>query len=123
MTSQKIIHDPVHSSIRLAGVNQRLLESGELQRLGHIKQLGLANLVFPGANHTRLEHSLGTCHIADRLSRELELPEDERVRLTAASILHDVGHGPYSHTLEGAVFSELGFDHVELLNARSKTTP
>jgi len=89
------------------------LESAELQRLGHIKQLGLANLVFPGANHTRLEHSLGACHIADRLAREMEMEEEDRQKLTTAALLHDVGHGPFSHTLEGAVFSELGFDHVE----------
>ncbi len=111
--SHKIVHDPVHGSIRVAGLNERLLDSAEIQRLGHIKQLGLANLVFPGANHTRLEHSLGACHIADRLSAELDLPADDRARLTAAALLHDVGHGPYSHTLEGAVFQELGFDHVE----------
>ncbi len=113
MASQKIIHDPVHSSIRLTGLNQRLLESGELQRLGHIKQLGLANLVFPGANHTRLEHSLGAFHIAERLAQEMEMNEEDRQLLTTAALLHDVGHGPFSHTLEGAVFSELGFDHVE----------
>ncbi len=113
VASQKIVHDPVHGSIRVSGLNMDLLDSAELQRLAHIKQLGLANLVFPGANHTRLEHSLGACHIADLLARELELDEEDRLRLTAAAILHDVGHGPFSHTLEGAVFSELGFDHVE----------
>ncbi len=113
MASQKIVHDPVHGSIRVSGLNMRLLDSAEIQRLAHIKQLGLANLVFPGANHTRLEHSLGACHIADRLAGELELDEGDRTRLTAAAILHDVGHGPFSHTLEAAVFTELGFDHVE----------
>jgi HD superfamily phosphohydrolase len=113
VVAQKIVHDPVHGSIRVSGLNMSLLDSAELQRLAHIKQLGLANLVFPGANHTRLEHSLGACHIADRLARELELDEEDRTRLTAAAILHDVGHGPFSHTLEGAVFAELGFDHVE----------
>jgi HD superfamily phosphohydrolase len=97
----------------MAGLNQRLLDSAELQRLGHIKQLGLANLVFPGANHTRLEHSLGAFHIADRLASEQDLGDGDRARLTAAALLHDVGHGPFSHTMEGAVFSELGFDHVE----------
>jgi HD superfamily phosphohydrolase len=113
VASHKIVHDPVHGSIRVAGLNERLLASAELQRLGHIKQLGLANLVFPGANHTRLEHSLGACHIADRLAAELGLPDEDRARLSAAALLHDVGHGPFSHTLEGAVFTELGFDHVE----------
>jgi HD superfamily phosphohydrolase len=113
VVTQKIVHDPVHGSIRVSGLNMGLLDSAELQRLAQIKQLGLANLVFPGANHTRLEHSLGACHIADRLAHELDLPEEDRTRLTAAAILHDVGHGPFSHTLEAAVFTELGFDHVE----------
>lgn len=113
MATQKIVHDPVHGSIRVSGLTMRVLDSAELQRLAHIKQLGLANLVFPGANHTRLEHSLGACHIADRLSQEMELDQGDRAPLIAAAILHDVGHGPFSHTLEGAVFSELGFDHVE----------
>ncbi len=113
MASQKIVHDPVHGSIRVTGLNQHILDSAELQRLAHIKQLGLANLVFPGANHTRLEHSLGACHIAERLGQEMDLPQEDRTLLSAAAILHDVGHGPFSHTLEGAVFTELGFDHVE----------
>jgi HD superfamily phosphohydrolase len=113
VATQKIVHDPVHGSIRMSGLNQALLESAELQRLGHIKQLGLANLVFPGANHTRLEHSLGAYHIADRLALELEMDKADRTHLSAAALLHDVGHGPFSHTLEGAVFTELGFDHVE----------
>jgi HD superfamily phosphohydrolase len=113
VASQKIVHDPVHGSIRVSGLNMRLLDSAEVQRLAQIKQLGLANLVFPGANHTRLEHSLGACNIADRLAGELAMAEEDRTRLTAAAILHDVGHGPFSHTLEGAVFAELGFDHVE----------
>jgi HD superfamily phosphohydrolase len=113
VATQKIVHDPVHGSIRVSGLNMRVLDSAEIQRLAHIKQLGLANLVFPGANHTRLEHSLGACYIADGLAQEMEMEEGDRTRLTAAAILHDVGHGPFSHTLEGAVFSELGFDHVE----------
>lgn len=113
VASQKIVHDPVHGSIRVTGLNQHILDSAELQRLAHIKQMGLANLVFPGANHTRLEHSLGACHIAERLGQEMDLPEEDRVLLGATAILHDVGHGPFSHTLEGAVFAELGFDHVE----------
>jgi HD superfamily phosphohydrolase len=113
VSSHKIVHDPVHGSIRVVGPNRTLLDSAEIQRLGNIKQLGLANLVFPGANHTRLEHSLGASHIADRLAGELGLDADDRARLTAAALLHDVGHGPFSHTLEGAVFTELGFDHVE----------
>jgi HD superfamily phosphohydrolase len=113
VASRKIVHDPVHGAIRVVGLNLHLLESAEVQRLSHIKQLGLANLVFPGANHTRLEHSLGSCHIADRLCTEMGLEEAERAHLMAAALLHDIGHGPFSHTLEASVHTQLGFDHVE----------
>ena len=107
------MHDPVHGAIRVAGLTLALLESPELQRLAHIKQLGMASLVFPGANHTRLEHSLGALHMAERLAEELGLAVDDRGDLAVAAMLHDVGHGPFSHTLEGVVHSVLGFDHVE----------
>jgi len=107
------VHDPVHGAIKVAGLTLELLESAELQRLAHIKQLGMANLVFPGANHTRLEHSLGALHMAERLGEELGLGADDREDLAVAAMLHDVGHGPFSHTLEGVVHAVLGFDHVE----------
>jgi HD superfamily phosphohydrolase len=110
---RKIVHDPVHGAIKVAGLTLGLLDSAEMQRLGHIKQLGLANLVFPGANHTRLEHSLGALHIAEDLGSELGLEPTDAADLAAAAMLHDIGHGPFSHTLEGVVHAQLGFDHVE----------
>ncbi len=110
----KTIHDPIHGSIKVEGMLLDLLETPEVQKLHGIHQLGLAYLVFPGANHTRLEHSLGVCHFARRMAEELNLPPEERLTVQAAGLLHDLGHGPYSHTLEHVLHSKLGIDHMEL---------
>ncbi|MBS3815920.1 MAG: HD domain-containing protein, partial [Hadesarchaea archaeon] len=111
---EKTIHDPVHGSMRLSGLVLDLVDTPEVQRLRRIKQLGLANLVFPGANHTRFEHVLGTAFLAERLGKELELPQDEIDLLVAAAVLHDVGHAPYSHTLEYLMTDYLEKGHMEL---------
>jgi HD superfamily phosphohydrolase len=114
MPEFKIIHDTVHGSIKLQGLFLDLLETPEIQRLHGINQLGLAYLVFPGANHTRLEHSIGTCHVAGRLAESLGLSEDEKKLVMAAGMLHDIGHSPYSHTLEMAVRDKKSADHMEI---------
>ncbi|UCG70547.1 MAG: HD domain-containing protein [Thermoplasmata archaeon] len=114
MTDYKIIHDTVHGSIKFQGLFLDLLETPEIQRLHGINQLGLAYLVFPGANHTRLEHSIGVCFVAGRLADALNLDEDEKKLVMAAAMLHDVGHSPYSHTLEMAVYSDMQADHMEI---------
>jgi HD superfamily phosphohydrolase len=114
MPEFKIIHDTVHGSIKLQGLFLDLLETPEIQRLHGINQLGLAYLVFPGANHTRLEHSIGTCHVAGRLAEALELSEEEKKLVMAAGMLHDIGHSPYSHTLEMAVRDKKCADHMEI---------
>lgn len=114
MPGYKVIHDSVHGTVRVEGLFLALLERPEMQRLHGIHQLGLANHVFPGANHTRLEHSLGTYHIASRLSSTLELGEDDRLTVLAAALLHDIGHTPYSHTLEEVVHHRLGKDHMDV---------
>jgi HD superfamily phosphohydrolase len=114
MADFKIIHDTVHGSIKLEGLFLELLETPQIQRLHGIHQLGLAYLVFPGANHTRLEHSIGTCHVAGRLVDSLGLSEDEKNLVTSAAMLHDIGHSPYSHTLEMAVHQKMEKDHMEI---------
>ncbi len=96
----KIIHDGIHGSMKVDGIILDLVKTPEFQRLRSIRQLGLAYLVYPGANHSRFEHSLGTWHVARRLSQELELPEDEAMLLQVGALLHDIGHGPFSHTFE-----------------------
>lgn len=110
----KIIRDSIHGNIRFDGVFLELLDTPELQRLSSIKQLGLAHLVFPGAHHTRLEHSLGAFHMASEIAETLELPTDEQELVKCAALLHDIGHGPFSHTLESILRSSLNVDHVDL---------
>lgn len=96
----KIIHDGVHGSMKITGLILDLVKTPEFQRLRNIRQLGLAYLVYPGANHTRFEHSLGAWHLARRLSQEIGLNEDESMLLQVGALLHDIGHGPFSHTFE-----------------------
>lgn len=93
----KLVHDPIHGGIELDSFAVRLVDTPEFQRLRRITQLGLAFLVYPSARHTRFEHSLGTFHIA-RLIRWRNPEIDEGVLY--AALLHDLGHYPFSHTLE-----------------------
>ncbi|NJE61294.1 HD domain-containing protein [Thermococcus sp. 21S7] len=96
----KIIHDGIHGSMKLTGIILDLVKTPEFQRLRNIRQLGLAYLVYPGANHSRFEHSLGAWHLAKRLSQEVGLDENESMLLQVGALLHDIGHGPFSHTFE-----------------------
>ncbi|HII41259.1 MAG TPA: HD domain-containing protein [Thermoplasmata archaeon] len=114
MPGLKTISDTVHGTIRLEPLIQDLLETLEIQRLNSIRQLGLTYLVFPGANHSRIEHCLGVSWVANEMARALDLPEEERKPVQATGLLHDVGHGPYSHTLEHVLSRELAVDHIIL---------
>ena len=114
MADLKMITDTVHGTVRLEPLTQDLLETLEIQRLNSIRQLGLTYLVFPGANHSRVEHVLGTSHVAGEMARALQLPDEERKLVVAAGLLHDVGHGPFSHTLEHVLSRELALDHMHL---------
>jgi HD superfamily phosphohydrolase len=96
----KIIKDPVHGYVEVEEFALALLDSPALQRLRYIKQLGFSYLVYPGANHTRFEHSLGTMFLADVACRRFGLSDDERRLAVAAALLHDIGHGPFSHASE-----------------------
>jgi HD superfamily phosphohydrolase len=96
----KIIKDPVHGYIEVEDSLLRLLDSPVLQRLRYVRQLGFSFLVYPGANHTRFEHSLGTMFLADIACRRFELSHDERTLVVSAALLHDIGHGPFSHASE-----------------------
>lgn len=111
---QKIVRDPIHGDIKITGCLLDLLETPEVQRLHNIKQLGFAHLVFPGAHHTRFEHSLGCSMIASQIADILVLTENEKKLLTCAAQLHDIGHGPFSHTLESILLQRFGVDHVDL---------
>lgn len=110
----KIIKDPVHGYVEVEDFALALLDSAALQRLRYIKQLGFSYLVYPGANHTRFEHSLGTMFLADLASRRFGLAEDERRLIIAAALLHDIGHGPFSHASEPLMEEFLHRTHDEI---------
>ncbi len=114
MMTYKTIQDTVHGSVKLSGPFLEILECPEFQRLHAISQLGLTKLVFPGANHTRLEHSIGTYHVAERMAESLDLKSQEKDIIKAAALLHDVGHAPFSHTLESILSKETGHDHMDI---------
>ena len=108
----KVINDTIHGSFEIDGVREELLATPEFNKLSHIKQLGLAHLVFPGAHHTRFEHSLGVSHLAGRMASSLDLDPHEQMTVEVAGMLHDVGHGPYSHTLEHILHERGGADVI-----------
>ncbi|MED5375868.1 MAG: HD domain-containing protein, partial [Candidatus Thermoplasmatota archaeon] len=110
----RVINDTIHGSFSIDGVKEDLLSTPEFNKLSHIKQLGLAHLVFPGAHHTRFEHSLGVSHLAGRMADSLSLSEEESTIVEVAAMLHDVGHGPYSHTLEHILHERGGEDHMHI---------
>ncbi|MDG6898442.1 MAG: HD domain-containing protein, partial [Nitrososphaerota archaeon] len=109
------IRDPVHGYIRMTQVEKELIDSPFIQRLRRIHQLAGAYLVYPGATHTRFEHVIGTMHvagqIADALVRGSELDPDLAQEVRVAALLHDVGHGPFSHMYEDVL---AGKSHEEI---------
>jgi HD superfamily phosphohydrolase len=105
----EVIRDPLWNNIRIDADALRVVDSAPFQRLRYIRQLGHAYLVYPGATHTRFEHALGTYHLARRALTllgergELEgIPAEELTLIRLAALLHDIGHYPFSHTLEEA---------------------
>lgn len=113
-----ILRDPVHGLVAFEGDEERLalalLDTREVQRLRRVRQLGLTSLVFPGAEHSRFAHAVGAAHVMSRLQQRIahvmhELPPDQRLDpqrardAFAAALLHDLGHGPFSHLFEEVV--------------------
>jgi hypothetical protein len=115
----KVIKDSVHDYIEVSGVARDLLDTPALQRLRHITQLGTAGYVYPSANHTRFEHSLGVYHLASETLAHLGIEGRQAERVRAAAICHDVGHGPYSHCLEDLIYRQTGKYHDDVLDLLS----
>jgi HD superfamily phosphohydrolase len=94
------IRDPVHNFVELGEEEIDLVATPLFQRLRGIRQLAMADRVYPGALHTRFDHSLGVCHVAGLLAHHLQLDRDEERLVRLAALLHDLGHGPFSHVSE-----------------------
>ncbi|MFB6135024.1 MAG: HD domain-containing protein, partial [Halanaeroarchaeum sp.] len=108
------VKDSVHDHIEVTGVAAALLDTPPVQRLRRIKQLGTVPLVYPSANHTRFEHSLGVYHLANRALDLLDVHGRRAEAVRAAAILHDVGHGPFSHNVEDLLYRRTGKYHDDV---------
>jgi len=96
------IRDPVHGDINISGLELRIINTEEFQRLRKIRQLATAYLVYPGALHTRFEHSIGTMHITGLLASNAVDDSDIVSQLRIVALLHDIGHSAFSHEGEMA---------------------
>jgi uncharacterized protein len=113
------INDPIHGFIIFPEFITMIVDSKEMQRLTRIRQLSGANYVFPGANHTRFEHSLGVAALAQRLVNNLkdlqgvDLDEEDVNDCLVAALCHDIGHGPFSHNFESILMENKQKDHED----------
>ncbi|MFI5161693.1 MAG: HD domain-containing protein [Sphingobacteriales bacterium] len=118
MKKNKIINDPVYGFISIpAGLVFDLIEHPYFQRLRYIKQLGMTHLVYPGALHTRFHHALGAMHLMCMTIETLrnkghEISDEEEEAVAVAILLHDIGHGPFSHALEMTIVD--GISHEDI---------
>jgi len=118
---RKIVNDPIYGFINIPStILYDLMEHPYFQRLRRIKQLGLTNLVYPGANHTRFQHALGAMHLMEMAIASLkykgfEITDEEVEAAMIAILLHDIGHGPYSHTLEKTIAEDISHETFSLL--------
>ncbi len=106
------IKDPVHGYVYITELEKEIIDSFPVQRLRRLRQLAGAEYVYPGANHTRFEHSVGVMYLAGKVVENpnigQRINEDEAEMVRIAALLHDVGHGPFSHVFEHLLDKELG---------------
>ncbi len=99
-----VINDPIHGAMQFTTEEiawlKPFIDHPVFQRLRHIKQLGFADLIFPGAVHTRFNHSLGCCYVAKQIASRLGTSAVDMQTVVIAALLHDIGHGPFSHAFE-----------------------
>ena len=121
MNKRKIFNDPVYGFISIPyDIVFDVIEHPYFQRLRRIQQLGLSSLVYPGATHSRFHHSLGAMHLMYRSlevlkSKGQEISEDESKAAVLAILMHDLGHGPFSHALEGVLAEGIHHEHISML--------
>lgn len=121
MNDTKIINDPVFGFIKIPrGLLLNIVEHPLMQRLTRINQLGLASVVYPGARHTRFQHSIGAFHLMSEAILSLQqkghfIFDSEAEAVEAAILMHDVGHGPFSHVLEDTLIKDISHEDISLL--------
>ena len=110
------IRDPVHGYVRMTEVERQLIDSPFLQRLRRIHQLAGSYLVYPGATHTRFDHVVGAMHVAGQIAESLasEMDKDAVQETRIAALLHDVGHGPFSHMYEEVLSDNGEVSHEDI---------
>ena len=118
MNKLKILNDPIYGFITIPNaLIFDLIEHPYFQRLRRISQMGLSYLVYPGAHHTRFHHAIGGMHLMQKAVRVLRfkgiaISEEEAIALYVTILLHDIGHGPFSHALEQSIVT--GVDHESI---------
>ena len=121
MNDDKIINDPVFGFIKIpSGLLYDIVRHPLFQRLNRINQLGLASVVYPGARHTRFQHSLGAFHLMSEAILSLQqkgnfIFDSEAEAVEAAILMHDIGHGPFSHVLEHTLISGISHEDISLM--------
>ncbi|MBD3581047.1 HD domain-containing protein [Flavobacterium selenitireducens] len=117
----KILNDPIYGFISIPSeLIYDLIEHPYFQRLRRISQMGLSYLVYPGAHHTRFHHAIGAMHIMQRAIEVLrfkgvDISEEEETALLVAILLHDIGHGPFSHAMEHSIVESVNHEAISLL--------
>ena len=121
MNEHKIINDPVFGFIKIPrGLLYNVVQHPMMQRLNRINQLGLASVVYPGARHTRFQHSLGAFHLMSEAVKSLiekgvYIFDSEAEAVQAAILMHDIGHGPFSHVLENTLIHDISHEDISLM--------
>ena len=121
MNDAKIINDPVFGFIKIPrGLLLNIVQHPLMQRLTRIKQLGMANVVYPAAQHTRFQHSIGAFHLMSEAILSLQqkghfIFDSEAEAVEAAILMHDIGHGPFSHVLENTLITGISHEEISLL--------
>lgn len=121
MNDSKIINDPVFGFIKIPrGLLLNIVQHPLMQRLTRINQLGVASVVYPGARHTRFQHSIGAFHLMSEAIISLQqkgnfIFDSEAEAVQAAILMHDIGHGPFSHVLEHSIISGISHEDISLM--------
>lgn len=111
-----MIKDPIHGFVHIYKIEKDVIDTLPLQRLRRIKQLVFVDLVYPGASHTRFEHSIGVMHLAGMVCKALpvDISNEETQMIRLSALFHDLGHGPFSHTFEDLLIRKLNKTHEDL---------